>query len=130
MTAFQGSAAALLLVLAMASHASPGATPTSAHPAHVQPSAAADRHFTLATRAFAHKAYKRAAHEIRLGDAYVTRQADRAAGATRGALKASASELSTLATSVQRGAVKDAHALDRAFDKARRALRAGASRQA
>ena len=130
MTAFQGSAAALLLVLAMASHASPGAMHTSAHAAHVQPSAAADRHFTLATQAFAHKAYQRAAHEIRLGDAYVTRQADRAAGTARRALRASASELNTLAASVQRGAVKDAHALNKAFDNARRALHASASRRA
>ena len=90
MTAFQGSAAALMLVLAMASHASPAATHASTHPAHVPP----------------------------------------VAGAARGALQTSATGLNTLATSVQRGAVKDAKALDKAFDKARRALRASTSRRA
>ena len=121
----QATAAALMVLLAAAAQASTGANPAlPAHGAAVAPAAArpAEKHFDRAAKAFAEKAYQRAAGEIRLGSALVEQQANRVAGAAQRNLHASATQLANLANSVEHGMVKDARTLDRAFDKAKHAL--------
>ena len=119
----QATAAALMVLLAAASQASSGANPAPATHA-VAPAAArpAEKHLDRAAKAFAEKAYRRAAGEIRLGSALVEQQANQVAGAAQRNLHASATQLAKLANSVEHGMVKDARTLDRAFDKAKHAL--------
>lgn len=81
-----------------------------------------ERHFGAAAAAFAKKEYKRAAEEIRKGEAFVELEAIRAGKDGRNALHAAAAELEKLATSVEKGSVKDWKALEAAFAKAEHAL--------
>jgi hypothetical protein len=78
--------------------------------------------FARATRAFASQEYARAAQEIRNGGAFVQRQASRAAGATKQALNAAATDLNALAAGIEKGAVRDRAALESAFTRAKNAL--------
>jgi len=78
--------------------------------------------FARATRAFAAQEYARAAQDIRDGGAFVQRQASRAAGATKQALSAAATDLNRLAAGVEKGAVRDRAQLEAAFTRAKNAL--------
>lgn len=79
-------------------------------------------HFGAAAAAFAKNEYKHAAEEIRKGEAFIELEAIRAGKDGRNALNAAAAELKKLATSVEKGSVKDGKALEAAFAKAEHAL--------
>ncbi|MGH7182357.1 MAG: hypothetical protein ACREJN_10315 [Nitrospiraceae bacterium] len=80
------------------------------------------RHFVGAIEAYAKKDYQAAATEIRKAASYVRLEAWRAASETKQALQISVAELDTLAASAEKGAVKDAKAMDKAFTHANHAL--------
>ncbi len=80
------------------------------------------RHFDGAIEAFASKHYKAAATEIRKATDYLRREAGRVKGDARQALDSSVAELGKLAASVEKGAIKDEKAMDKAFAKADHAL--------
>ena len=80
------------------------------------------RHFGNAIEAYAKKDYHAGATEIRKATSYVRLEAGRATGEAKQALQSSVAELDKLAASVEKGAVKDAKALDMAFTHANHAL--------
>jgi hypothetical protein len=80
------------------------------------------RHFGSAIEAYVKKDYQAAATEIRKGTSYVRLEAGRATSEAKQALESSVAELDTLATSVEKGMVKEEKALDKAFTHANHAL--------
>ena len=80
------------------------------------------RHFVGTIEAYAKKDYHAAATEIRKAPSYVRLEAGRATGDAKQALQSSVAELDKLAASVEKGALKDAKVLDRAFTHANHAL--------
>jgi hypothetical protein len=81
-----------------------------------------DRHFSASLEALAARDYRRAATEIRKGEAFVGLGAARAGTTTRGALTASAEELNKLAAAVSRGGETNANTLRADFARADHAL--------
>lgn len=79
-------------------------------------------HFTDAVAAYARKDYQAAAADIRKATGYLRLEAGRATGDARQALDSSVAKLSKLATSVEKGTVKDEKAMDKAFANAGHAL--------
>ena len=80
------------------------------------------RHFGSAIEAYAKKDYQAAATEIRKATSYVRLEAGRATGDAKQALQSSVAELDTLAASVEKDALKDATALEKAFTHSNYAL--------
>jgi hypothetical protein len=80
------------------------------------------RHFGSALAAYAKKDYQAAATEIRKATGYLRLEAGRATSEAKQALPSSMAELDTLAASVEKDAVKDAKAMDKAFANANHAL--------
>lgn len=80
------------------------------------------RHFTDAVAAYAQKDYKAAAADIRKATSYLRLEAGRAAGDAYWELHSSIVQLDKLAASVEKGGVKEEHAMARAFAKANHAL--------
>lgn len=80
------------------------------------------RHFGSAIKAYAKKEYQAAATEIRKATSYIRLEAGRATGDAKLALESSVAELDGLATSTEKGAVKDEKALATAFTHANHAL--------
>lgn len=80
------------------------------------------RHFVSAIEAYAKKDYQAAATEIRKATSYVRLEAGRAGSDAKQALQSSVAELDKLAASVEKGAVKDEKAMDKAFSHANHAL--------
>lgn len=80
------------------------------------------RHFGSAAEAYAKKDYKAAATDIRKAAGYVRLEAGRVTGDAKQALDNSEAELGKLATSVEKGAVKDKKVMDKAFANANHAL--------
>ncbi len=81
-----------------------------------------DQHFHRAYDNFAKKDYHAAAAEIRKGAAFIGLEAGRATADGKAALQSSAQELSQLADSVEKGAVKNANELNPHFARANQAL--------
>lgn len=80
------------------------------------------RHFGSAVEAYAKKDYQAAATEIRKATSYVRLEAGRATNEAKQALQSSVAELDKLAASVEKGAVKDKKAMEKAFSHANHAL--------
>ncbi len=80
------------------------------------------RHFGNALAAYAQKDYQSAATEIHKAISYLRLEAGRATIDAKQALQSSVAELDTLAASVEKGAIKDAKAMDKAFANANHAL--------
>jgi hypothetical protein len=80
------------------------------------------RHFTQAISAYARKDFKVAATDIRKATGYLRLEAGRATGEAKQELDGSVAQLDTLATSVEKGAVKDEKSLTAVFAKADHAL--------
>jgi hypothetical protein len=80
------------------------------------------RHFTDAAAAYARKDYKAAAAEIRKANGYLRLEAGRASGAARQELDTSIAQLDALATSIEKGVVKNQEAMVKSFAKADHAL--------
>ncbi len=80
------------------------------------------RHFADAVAAYAKKEYKAAATDIRKATSYLRLEAGRATGEAKQELDSSVAQLGTLAASVEKGAVKDAQSMVKAFAKANHAL--------
>jgi hypothetical protein len=80
------------------------------------------RHFTNAVANYARKDYRAAATDIRKATSYLRLEAGRATGEPKLELERSVAQLDTLATSVEKGAVKDEHAMANAFASADHAL--------
>lgn len=81
-----------------------------------------DQHFKGAHDAFLSKDFKKAAEEMRKGEAFVKLEDVRATGDAKRSLDTSARELDTLAGQVSKGGVKDVQSLDNAFARADYAL--------
>lgn len=80
------------------------------------------RHFMDAIEAHAKKDYEAAATDIRKATSYLRLEASRASGETKQELESSVAQLDALAASVEKGAVKDAQSMAKAFAKANQAL--------
>jgi hypothetical protein len=80
------------------------------------------RNFTNAVANYARKDYKGAATDIRKATSYLRLEAGRATGEPKLELDRSVAQLDTLAASVEKGAVKDEHAMAIAFANANHAL--------
>jgi hypothetical protein len=80
------------------------------------------RHFTNAVANYARKDYKAAAADIRKATSFVRLEAGRATGEPKLGLDRSVEQLDTLAASVEKGAVKDEHAMANTFANADHAL--------
>ena len=80
------------------------------------------RHFTNAVANYAKKDYKAAATDIRKATSYLRLEAGRATGESKLELDRSVAQLDTLAASVEKGAVKDEHAMAHTFANADHAL--------
>jgi hypothetical protein len=80
------------------------------------------RHFTNAVADYTKKDYKAAATDIRKATSYLRLEATRATGEPKQELDRSVAQLDTLATSVDKGAVKDEHSMAKVFANANHAL--------
>jgi hypothetical protein len=80
------------------------------------------RHFAGAVAAFGSKDYKAAAIDIRKATGYMRLESARATGEARHELDRSVVQLDRLATSVEKGAVKDEKTMDKVFANANHAL--------
>jgi hypothetical protein len=81
-----------------------------------------NQHFKSAHDAFLRQDFKKAAEEMRKGEAFVKLEGIRATGDSKPALNSSGQELEKLAGDVSRGKVKDVKSLDNAFARANYAL--------
>lgn len=80
------------------------------------------QHFTAAVAAYARKDYRAAAAEIRKAQSYLRLEAGRASGKVGQELDGSVAQLGKVATSVEKGALKDEQSMAKAFAKAEHAL--------
>ena len=80
------------------------------------------RHFTDAVADYARKDYKTAATDIRKATSYLRLEAGRATGDAKQELDSSVTHLNALAAAVEKGTVKDAQSMTKAFAKANHAL--------
>ncbi len=79
-------------------------------------------HFTAAVAAYAKKDYRSAAAEIRKASSYLRLESNRASGEGKRELDRSVAQLDGLADSVEKGEVKDRHAMEKDFATANHAL--------